>query len=67
MMNAKTLYEKVACDNLTDDDKDKLLTLLDNVTKQKEARAESANKHMEKLKLDGDAMDKIRMQKWSTT
>ena len=40
-----------------------LLTLLDNLTKQKEAKAISAKKHMEKLKLDDDAMSKIRMQK----
>ena len=45
MMNAKTLYEKVACDNLTDDDKDKLLTLLDNVTKQKEAKGKKREKN----------------------
>ena len=63
MMDTKSLYAKVASDNLTDDDKDKLLTLLNNLTKQKEAKAKSAKKHMEKLKLDEEAMDKIRMQK----
>ena len=63
MMNAKTLYDKISADSLTDDDKDKVLTLLDNVTKQKEAKAKSAKKQMEKLKLDEDAMVKIRMQK----
>ena len=63
MMDTKTLYAKVASDNLTDDDKDKLLTLLNNLTKQKEAKAKSAKKHMEKLKLDEEAMDKIRKQK----
>ena len=63
MMDTKTLYAKVASDNLTDDDKDKLLTLLDNLTKQKEAKANSAKKHMDKLKQDEEAMDKIRVQK----
>ena len=63
MMDTKTLYAKVASDNLTDDDKDKLLTLLDNLTKQKEAKAKNAKKHMDKLKQDEEAMDKIRMQK----
>ena len=38
MTNTKTLYEKLASDNLTDDDKDKLLTLLDNLTKQSKQR-----------------------------
>ena len=41
MMDTKTLYAKVASDNLTDDDKDKLLTLLNNLTKQKEANEKS--------------------------
>ena len=65
MTNTKTLYEKLASDNLTDDDKDKLLTLLDNLTKQKQAKAKSTKKYMEKLKLNDDAMEKIRMQKTS--
>jgi len=63
MTNTKTLYEKLASDNLTDDDKDKLLTLLDNLTKQKQAKAKSTQKYMEKLKLNDEAMEKIRMQK----
>ena len=63
MTNTKKKSEKLASDNLTDDDKIMLLTLLDNLTKQKEAKAISAKKHMEKLKLDDDAMSKIRMQK----
>ena len=56
MMDTNTIYTKVANDNLTDDDKEKL-------TKQKEAKAKYAKKHMEKLKLDEKAMDKIRLQK----
>ena len=63
MTNTKKISEKLASDNLTDDDKIMLLTLLDNLTKQKEAKAISAKKHMEKLKQDDDAMSKIRMQK----
>ena len=63
MTNTHILYEKLASDNLTDDDKIMLLTLLDNLTKQKDAKAISAKKPMEKLKLDDDAMSKIRMQK----
>ena len=35
MTNAKTLYDKLASDTLTDDDKNMLLTLLDNLNKQK--------------------------------
>ena len=62
MTNTKTLYEKLVSDNLTDDDKENLLTLLDKVTKQKEAKAKSSKKNMEKLKLNNDAMDKIRMR-----
>ena len=42
------------CDNLTDDDK---------VTRQKEAKANNAQKYMDKLKQDECAMEKIRMQK----
>ena len=41
-------------ENLTDDDK---------VTKQKEAKAKSAKKYMDKLKQDECAMNKISMQK----
>ena len=62
MTNTKTLYEKLVSDNLTDDDKENLLTLLDKVTKQKEAKAKSSKKYMEKLKLNNDAMEKIRMR-----
>ena len=51
MMDTKTLYAKVASDNLTDDDKDKLLTLLNNLTKQKEENAKSVKKRMEKLRM----------------
>jgi len=51
MMDTKTLYAKVASDNLTDDDKDKLLTLLNNLTKQKEENAKNVKKHMEKLRM----------------
>ena len=62
MTNTKTLYEKLVSDNLTDDDKENLLTLLDKVTRQKEAKAISSKKYMEKLKLNNDAMDKIRLR-----
>ena len=54
MMMTMTLNEKMVCDNLTDDDK---------VTRQKEAKAKSAKKYMDKIKQDESAMDKIRMQK----
>ena len=63
MTNAKTLYDKLASDTLTDDDKNMLLTLLDNLNKQKNLKAISTKKYMEKLKQDDDAMQKIRMQK----
>ena len=62
MTNTKTLYEKLASDNLTDDDKENLLTLLDKVIKLKEAKAKSSKKYMEKLKVNNDAMEKIRMR-----
>ena len=54
MMMTIALNEKMVCDNLTDDDK---------VTRQKEAKAKSAKKYMDKIKQDDSAMDKIRMQK----
>ena len=54
MMMTMTLNEKRVCDNLTDDDK---------VTRQKEAKAKSAKKYMDKIKQDEYAMDKIRLQK----
>ena len=38
MTNTKMLSEKLASDNLTDDDKIMLLTLLDNLTKQKKPK-----------------------------
>ena len=63
MTNLKTIYEKLASDNLTDDDKKNLLTLLETITKQKLAKANSSKKYLEKLKLNDDAMEKIRMQK----
>ena len=42
MTNLKTIYEKQASDNLTDDDKKNLLTLLETITKQKLAKANSS-------------------------
>ena len=41
----------MASDNLTDDDKDKLLTLLNNLTKQKLENAKNVKKRMEKLRM----------------
>jgi len=62
MTSTKTLYEKLASDTLTDDDKDKLLTLLDNIAKQKEAKAINAKIKKEIIKQDEDAMVRIRKQ-----
>ena len=62
-MDTHSLYEKLANDDLNDDDKTKLLILLEKVSKQKEAKAKCAKKHMEKLKQDEEAMIKIRKQK----
>ena len=58
MAMTMTLNENIGCETLIDDDK---------VTRQKEAKAKSAKKYMDKIKHDEYAMDKIRMQKWITT
>ena len=63
MANIEELHSKIVSDLLTDDDKLKLQNILEQVSKQRQAKSINSKKYHERIKDDVEIMNRIRKHK----